>query len=73
MNINLITPSILCHRINFVYYKADELGWKSGSNKMRMKAIESEKERIRQNEYRVIKRVKDLPESLFNENRRLVA
>lgn len=40
---------------------------------MRMKAIEGEKERIRQSEYRVIKRVKDLPESLFNENRKLVA
>ena len=65
---------ILCHRINFVYYKSGELGWRNGSsNKIRIQAIESEKDRIRQSELRVIKRVKEIPESLLNENGRLIA
>lgn len=41
MNIGLLSPSVLCHRINFVYYKSDEMGWKQNGCKAMTKAIES--------------------------------
>ena len=66
MTISLISPSCLCHKINFVYYTAEEK-WMRGrkvSSETTL-AIESEKDRVRQSEYQLLKRIKEVPGALF--------
>ncbi len=68
MSLSLLNPSILCHKINYIYYQEKE-SWKRG----RLAEIEGEKERVRQGEYQVIRKVKNIPNSLLTENQQLIA
>jgi hypothetical protein len=51
-----------------VYYKEKEC-WRSS----RVVGIEEEKERVRQGEYQVIRKVKNIPSALLTENQQLIA
>lgn len=68
MSMSLLNPSILCHKVNYIYYREKE-AWRTGC----LPAIENEKERVRQGEYQVIRKVKNIPNSLLTENRQLIA
>lgn len=65
---SLLNPSILCHKVNYIYYREKE-PWRVGP----LPAIEDEKERVRQKEYQVIRKVKNIPNSLLRENQQLIA
>lgn len=68
MSLSLLNPSVLCHRVNYIYYREKE-PWRGNP----LPAIEDEKERVRQGEYQVIRKVKNIPNSLLTENQQLIA
>ena len=68
MSLSLITPSFLLHKINYVYYKTPEDGLKAIGTQKQIEAMSEEKEKIRQEEYRLIKRIKEIPDCLIKEN-----
>jgi hypothetical protein len=68
MSMSLLNPSILCHKVNYIYYREKDT-WQTG----RLPAIEDERERVRQGEYQVIRKVKNIPNSLLTENQQLIA
>ena len=71
VSISFLNPSYLVHRIDYIYYKSDQLGNTQG--KMEVKAIEEEKEKVKQHEYPVLRKLKNIPAALLQENSKKLA
>jgi hypothetical protein len=60
MSFCMLTPSYLLHRIDYIYYKSDQLGVKP-RKALLYETIEKEKGEVRQAEYKTIRKIKHIP------------
>ena len=72
MTFQMLNPSFFCHKINFIYYTEDLKEYPT-RNKVLKLAIEDEKDRVRQGEYKTIKKIKYISSALCAENQKLIA
>jgi hypothetical protein len=73
MSISFLNPAYLVHKVDYVYYKCDDLNQKSlkgGDLKM---MIEEEKEKFRQNELGILSKVRNIPASMMKVNEKKMA
>ena len=71
MSLSFLNPAYLVHKVDYVYYKESEkkmIGFGDIDQVEAEIKIDSEKERMRQEEFKVLKRLINVPIHLLKEN-----
>ena len=62
------SPSSMIHKINYIYYKADSTGKRTTPENQMTLAIEEQKQKIRQEEFGILKKIKNIPLGYLRQN-----
>jgi hypothetical protein len=69
----MLNSSYMVHTIDNIHYKSDQTGLKGTAMQALENKVEEEREVVRQQEYRVIRKIKHVPEHLIKENEKKTA